>query len=158
MNFSQQIKDIRQKTGMTQEQFALKLNVTRQAISNWENNKNLPDIEMLITISNIFDIPLDHLIKGDATNMTQKLIKDGSETRKARYNMISAIVGSLLILIGIIFLLIKGLSVEYIDEQGILHENFFLIPIGFLCIFSGLITLSIAGIKSLFNKRNKGQS
>lgn len=42
MNFGHQIKDLRKKKGLTQEQFALKLNVTRQAVSNWENDKNLP--------------------------------------------------------------------------------------------------------------------
>lgn len=42
MNFGQQIKDLRKKEGLTREQFALKLNVTRQAVSNWENDKNLP--------------------------------------------------------------------------------------------------------------------
>lgn len=42
MNFGQQIKDLLKKEGLTQEQFALKLNVTRQAISNWENDKTCP--------------------------------------------------------------------------------------------------------------------
>ena len=44
MDFGEQIKSIRQKEKLTQEQFAMKLNVSRQAVSNWENNKNLPDI------------------------------------------------------------------------------------------------------------------
>ena len=48
MDFGEQIKSIRQKEKLTQEQFAMKLNVSRQAVSNWENNKNLPDIGMLI--------------------------------------------------------------------------------------------------------------
>ena len=43
MDFGEQIKSIRQKEKLTQEQFAMKLNVSRQAVSNWENNKNLPD-------------------------------------------------------------------------------------------------------------------
>lgn len=59
MNFGQQIKDLRKKGGLTQEQFALKLNVTRQAVSNWENDKNLPDLELLILMSSVFSISLD---------------------------------------------------------------------------------------------------
>lgn len=62
MNFGQQIKDLRKKKGLTQEQFALKLNVTRQAVSNWENDKNLPDLELLILMSSVFSISLDQLI------------------------------------------------------------------------------------------------
>ena len=50
MNFGEQIKNIRSERKLTQEQMAAQLNVSRQAISNWENNRNLPDIEMLITM------------------------------------------------------------------------------------------------------------
>ena len=139
---------------MTQEQFAMKLNVSRQAVSNWENNKNLPDIGMLILISDVFQISLDYLIKGEneMNNMTEKIIKDGSETRRAKYNMVSSILGAFLIVIGIILFLVKGMSVEYIDEQGMLHENFFLIPIGFLCLFSGAISFFTIGIGTIISK------
>ena len=85
MEFKDQIKEIRKKEGLTQEELALKLSVTRQAVSNWETGKNLPDIEILINISGVFNISLDQLIKGD--NMEKKLIKDGSDTRRARYNI-----------------------------------------------------------------------
>ena len=81
MEFKDQIKEIRKKEGLTQEELALKLSVTRQAVSNWETGKNLPDIEILINISSVFNISLDQLIKGD--NMEKKLIKDGSDTRRA---------------------------------------------------------------------------
>ena len=89
MDFGEQIKSIRKKENLTQEQFAIKLNVSRQAVSNWENNKNLPDIGMSILMSNVFQISLDQLIKGDnhMNNMTEKVIKDGSETGRAKYNM-----------------------------------------------------------------------
>lgn len=154
MDFGEQIKSIRQKENLTQEQFAMKLNVSRQAVSNWENNKNLPDIGMLIRMSDIFQISLDFLIKGEneMNNMTKKIMKDGSETRKARYHMICAIIGGVLILIGIILLFVKSVSVEYIDAQGILHENFFLIPIGFLCLFSGFISFVTIGLSTIIHK------
>lgn len=154
MDFGEQIKSIRKKENLTQEQFAMKLNVSRQAVSNWENNKNLPDIGMLILMSNVFQISLDHLIKGDnhMNNMTEKVIKDGSETRRAKYNMISSAIGGILLLIGVMLLVIKGMSVEYIDAEGILHENFFLLPSGFLCIFCGLISFMTVEIRTIINK------
>ena len=154
MDFGEQIKSIRKKENLTQEQFAIKLNVSRQAVSNWENNKNLPDIGMLILISNVFQISLDQLIKGDnhMNNMTEKVIKDGSETRRAKYNMISSAIGGILLLIGVMLLVIKGMSVEYIDAEGILHENFFLLPLGFLCIFCGLISFVTVGIRAIIRK------
>ena len=48
MDFNEQIKRLRKENNLTQEEMAKKLNVTRQAISNWENNRNLPDFEMII--------------------------------------------------------------------------------------------------------------
>lgn len=154
MNFGEQIKSIRKNANLTQEQFAMKLNVSRQAVSNWENNKNLPDIGMLILMSDVFQISLDQLIKGDnqMNNMTEKVIKDGSETRRAKYNMISSVVGGVLLLIGIMLLFIKGMSVEYIDAQGISHENFFLIPSGFFLIFCGFISFVTVGVRTVINK------
>ena len=154
MDFGEQIKSIRQKEKLTQEQFAMKLNVSRQAVSNWENNKNLPDIGMLILMSNVFKISLDELIKGDdhMNNMTEKVIKDGSETRRAKFNMTTSIIGGGLLCIGILLLVVKGMSVEYIDANGILHENFFLVPTGFMCIFCGLISFVSIGIRTIISK------
>ena len=157
MNFGEQIKSIRKEKDLTQEQFASKLNISRQAVSNWENNKNLPDIEMLILMSDVFQISLDQLIKGDEqmNNMTEKVIKDGSETRRARYGMVSSIIGAALLLIGIALLVIKGLSVEYIDANGILHENFFLVPCGFLCICCGLVSWLVMGVQTIIYRLRK---
>ena len=155
MDFGERIKSIRKKENLTQEQFAIKLNVSRQAVSNWENNKNLPDIGMLILMSNVFEVSLDELIKGENqmnNNMTEKVIRDGSETRKAKYNMISSVIGGVLLLIGVMLLVIKGMSVEYIDANGILYENFFLLPVGFLCIFCGLISFVAVGIREIISK------
>ncbi len=153
MDFGQQIKNIRKANGLTQEQFGIKLNVTRQAVSNWENNKNLPDIGMLILISDVYHVSLDQLIKGDDDmNMTEKLINDGSETKRAKYNMISILIGTGFILLGVLLIIIKGLSVEYIDAEGVLHENFFLLPLGFLSIFCGFITFITVGIRSVIRR------
>ena len=85
-------------------------------------------------------------------NMTEKVIKDGSETRRAKFNMITSIIGGVLLSIGILLLVIKGMSVEYIDANGILHENFFLVPIGFMCIFCGLISFVSIGIRTIVIK------
>ena len=63
MDFGKQIRQIRKDAKLTQEQMAAKLNVSRQAVSNWENNKNLPDLEMIITISRVFGLSLDQLME-----------------------------------------------------------------------------------------------
>ena len=65
MDFNEQIKRLRKENNLTQEEMAKKLNVTRQAISNWENNCNLPDFEMIILIAETFGVSLDELIFAD---------------------------------------------------------------------------------------------
>ena len=152
MNFGEQFKKLRSDRKLTQEQVATQLHISRQAVSNWENNKNLPDIEMVVNIARTFDLSLDQLIFGDdpENNMTEKLIKDGSETRRAKLNLISICVGAILVIMGIGCILIKANSVEYVDVYGVLHENFFLLPIGFLLIFSGVFAFLIAGATTLF--------
>lgn len=50
---------------MTQENVAEKINVSRQTISNWENEKSYPDIISVIELSNLYSISLDDLLKGD---------------------------------------------------------------------------------------------
>lgn len=58
------LKNIRKKNDLTQDELAEKLSVTRQAVSNWENGKTEPDIETLTKIAQIFDISIDELVDG----------------------------------------------------------------------------------------------
>ena len=66
MNIGNQILNIRKEKQLTQEEFGRLFHVTRQTVSNWENEKSYPDLQMLIDISNQFEISLDTLIKEDS--------------------------------------------------------------------------------------------
>ena len=59
------IKDLRIKNNLTQKEFADKYNVTYQAVSKWENGKNMPDLSLLKEICKDFDVSLDDLINGE---------------------------------------------------------------------------------------------
>ena len=63
MNIGNQILNIRKEKQLTQEEFGKLFHVTRQTVSNLENEKSYPDLQMLIYISNQFEISLDTLIK-----------------------------------------------------------------------------------------------
>lgn len=65
MILGQRIKEEREKRQWTQDYLAETLNVSRQTISKWEVGSTYPDIDRLVQISNLFDITLDSLIKGD---------------------------------------------------------------------------------------------
>lgn len=80
MELHTQIKKYRTSMNLSQEQLAEKIYVTRQSISNWENNKNYPDIHSLLLLSSLFDISLDQLIKGDIDTMKEEIKK--SEIQK----------------------------------------------------------------------------
>ena len=123
-------------------------------MSNWENNRNLPDLEMLIEVNYVFHVSLDQLIWGDdnMNKMTQKLIKDTDENRKAKYNMITALIGGFLMILGFVCFFIKANSVEYVDKQGFLHENLYLILVGYIFLFAGIVVLIAGGIAYLKNK------
>jgi len=154
MQFSEQLKKIRSDHHLKQDHMANDLHVSRQTISSWETDRNLPDLEMVVNISEFYNVPLDDLILG-GSNMKEKLIKDGSEGRRAKINLVMTIIATFLLLLGLMCLVIKGLSVEYVDETGLLHENFFLIPIGCLMIFASFVTYSLVGIKNIICKFKK---
>ena len=56
------IKQLRKSKGLSQEELAIKLNVVRQTISKWEQGLSVPDAEMLISISEVFEIPVSTLL------------------------------------------------------------------------------------------------
>lgn len=76
MELGNQIRNNRNRLNLSQEDLAQKIYVSRQTISNWENEKNYPDIHSLLLMSNLFDISLDQLIKGDLTMMREKVKED----------------------------------------------------------------------------------
>ncbi|MDE6732165.1 MAG: helix-turn-helix domain-containing protein [Oscillospiraceae bacterium] len=65
MNFSDRLKEIRKNAGLSQEQLAEKIGVSRQAVTKWETGKGLPDIENIVIIAEIFKTTLDELISAD---------------------------------------------------------------------------------------------
>ncbi len=75
MEIEKRLKDARVKAGLTQEQVAQEVMVSRQTISNWENGKSLPDILSIMKLSDLYQISLDELLKGD-TKMKEKIEKD----------------------------------------------------------------------------------
>ena len=80
MTLGERIRDERKKRGLSQEELADILNVSRQAITKWETDRGIPDIANLIRISEEFEISLDELIKGD-NSVKRKIIYDSSMKR-----------------------------------------------------------------------------
>lgn len=79
MELGRRIKEYRSAAQMTQEELAEKMFVSRQTISNWENDKSYPDIHSLLMLGNLFDVSLDILVKGDIEAMKDKIDKTPSK-------------------------------------------------------------------------------
>lgn len=79
MELGKQIKMHRQEAHLSQEELANRVYVSRQTISNWENDKSYPDVNSLVLLSEIFQISLDKLIKGDIEVMKDVIQKEEIE-------------------------------------------------------------------------------
>lgn len=72
------IKDLRKEKNLTQEQLAEKFNVTRRTVSRWETGSNMPDLDVLIEISEYYDVDLRELLDGE--RKSEKMNKELEET------------------------------------------------------------------------------
>ncbi|MDD7339731.1 MAG: helix-turn-helix transcriptional regulator [Eubacteriales bacterium] len=90
MELGNHIKHYRNEKGLSQEELAERVYVTRQTISNWENNKNYPDINSIVLLSEVFEISIDNLIKGDLEEMKKEI--NSEEVKKLNfYSLMMAI-------------------------------------------------------------------
>lgn len=107
MEISERLKQARITCGMTQEQVAERVMVSRVTLSHWENGKTLPDIASLISLSDIYQISLDELLKGDP-KMTEKVKKDAKDLNNRRVLLITAILALIVMLTYTISLFVGG--------------------------------------------------
>ncbi len=96
MELGNRIKTEREKFNMSQDDLAKKMDISRQAISKWETGSSYPDIEKILKLSEIFNLSLDELVKGDKS-FQKNLIKEGKSNRSGL-----AILGYVLIALGVI--------------------------------------------------------
>jgi len=67
MNFSEKLISLRRKAGLSQEQLAAQLDVTRQSVSKWESGSAVPELGKLIALSDFFGVTIDYLVKDTVT-------------------------------------------------------------------------------------------
>lgn len=72
MEFHKKLYQLRKSHGLSQEELAEKLSVSRQTISKWELGESTPDMEKLVLLSKYFEISLDELVLGRETNQKQQ--------------------------------------------------------------------------------------
>lgn len=111
MELGKQIKKYRGELGFSQEVLAEKIYVSRQTVSNWENNKNYPDINSLLRLSEVFGVSIDILIKGDVEKMKEEI----RQQDRQQFEMDSYIFSALMLAT----LLTPVPLLHYLDNLGI---------------------------------------
>lgn len=71
MKLAEKIQDLRKKNGLSQEQLADKLGISRQAISKWESEQSSPDIDKIVLLSEFFQVSTDYLLKEEKEDSVQ---------------------------------------------------------------------------------------
>lgn len=71
MEFNNKLYELRKQKGFSQEELANRLNVSRQTISKWEVGESTPDMEKLVAISDLFEVSLDELVKGEEPKLAE---------------------------------------------------------------------------------------
>lgn len=118
MTFADKILALRKNNGMTQEELAEKLNVSRQAISRWEMGTAQPDVENVLQISKLFSVTTDYLID-DSRNAEETVRTENTnakmEDKKVKYSG-WLIIGFVLLLFAVFFLIasIDRLSIAFV--------------------------------------------
>lgn len=92
MDIGAKIKNARIHAGLTQEQAAEALGVSRQTISNWENEKTYPDIVSVVKMSDLYHVSLDHLLKGGSTGYVDYLGERTDAVKSRRQQSFLALV------------------------------------------------------------------
>ena len=120
MGFHNKLYNLRKQKGLSQEELANRLNVSRQTVSKWEVGDSTPDMEKLIAISDLFKISLDELVLDKmpeqkagtpvkmeiVSDLKEKVLTDENKQKAKRGLKIAAIILGAIVLIDIISMIV----------------------------------------------------
>lgn len=93
MEIGKKLKQARLGAKLTQEQAAERLFVSRQTISNWENEKTYPDIASVVRLSDLYSISLDELLKGDEKMLEH--LEESTDVVRSNKKLIGAVIANI---------------------------------------------------------------
>ena len=152
MKLSKKLYSLRKKNGLSQEQLAEQLNVSRQAISKWESGASIPESEKLIAISAYFNVSVDFLVK-DAIEVCNAV---ETAPRTTRTDATVRHIGLGLCILGFIFLIVGGIIMLANPSASDTIAGSSVITIDGCCILFILCFALIAvGVILLLKKQNR---
>ena len=126
MTLGQRIHTLRSAAGLSQEQLAERLHVSRQAISKWELDTSAPDLDKLVLLGDFFGISLDQLVKGDTVGLLPGELdvrQLAVETQRRQRMTVLAVTGGLALLLGgLFFAFLSALESTLLSIQYTLYR------------------------------------
>lgn len=99
MELGSHIKEHRKELGLSQDDLAERIYVSRQTISHWECGRTYPDVQSLLLLSNVFGVTVDSLIKGDVETMAQ--VMDAAVKKYNNLSTVAVVSAAAFLLLGI---------------------------------------------------------
>lgn len=168
MTLGQRIHELRTAAGLSQEQLAERLDVSRQAISKWELDTSAPDLDRLVLLGQLFGVSLDQLVKGtlsgEATSGKPDIQRLAAENRRHRQTVVLTAAGSLAVMLGCVaFAFLCALRSTVLSTQYMLYRyitvgEFVRAPFSFrlpLLLSAAVLTAGVAALLILLWKRQK---
>ena len=110
MTFSEKMYALRKKSGLSQEQLAEQLKVSRQAISKWESGQSMPESDKLVAISSYFNVSLDYLMKEteETNDNNDRPANDVRQPAARKSGILQWLSGIIFCIVGIVCLILWG--------------------------------------------------
>ena len=159
MEFSQKLQELRRQKGLTQEQLAAALFVSRTAVSKWESGRGYPGIDSLKTLAKFFEISVDELLSSE--QLLTLAEQDSRDNKKHLCDLVFGLLDiSALMLFFVPFFAQKSEGVIREVSLLLLTEAAPYIKAAYLCIVSiivlfGVLTLALQNSEQLFWNKNK---
>ena len=133
MYISKRLKELRTVSGFSQEKLAELLDVSRQTISSWENERSYPDVHNLIMLCDIYSVSLDDLMKGDIETMKKEVAN--TTLNKSPQDAIQLIQSGLVMIIGLL-IAITGLIITLNGGSTLWGYGLMIIGAALACFFA----------------------
>lgn len=148
------LKELRKQKGLTQEQIAEKFNVSNRTISRWENGYNMPELDILIEISDYYEVELREILNGErkSENMDKEVKEtvlqavDYTNTEAERYNKRVCICNAIAMLLIMIYTIFKDTAI-YNDNSFVMAGMNFAQGLAIGMLLAGVILSSRYGAK-----------
>lgn len=140
---SEKIRELRRTKGLSQEELADKLNVSRQAVSKWETSAAVPTTETLIELADCFGVSLDYLLRDDCSHKQSKRPPEPKKRSAARRTLgILLICAAVFAVVVLVFLQLTGNGSSVTDSSAVtLDGNGIVIGAAVLCAVGGIAIL-----------------